>query len=95
MTDFVPLLQRLPNYMVARGKRLHRDLVKVYGGMIDDITIRLENGEHVPECLVTNLLEVKDQEELDYLDMSMLCSAFMVGGVETASSVYHSTLSSR
>ncbi|KAF5366564.1 hypothetical protein D9758_008987 [Tetrapyrgos nigripes] len=81
MTDFVPLLQRLPNCMVERGKRLHRELVETYGGMVDDIATRIKDGEHVPDCLVTNLLQVKDEEELDYLDMSMLCSAFMIAAI--------------
>ena len=29
------------------------------------------------------LLSVKEQENLDYLDITFICCAFMIGGVET------------
>lgn len=83
MIDFVPLLQKLPNYMTSRGKQLHKDLVETYGGMILDIEKRMKDGEKIPDCLVKTMIEVKDEEQLDHIDMSILCAAFMIGGVET------------
>ncbi|KAF8654896.1 hypothetical protein AX16_003325 [Volvariella volvacea WC 439] len=88
LTDFVPLLQKVPgNYMINRAKRLHDDLVKTYGGMILDIEARMKRGEEVPDCLVKNMIETKEEEDMDHLDMSILCSAFMIGGVETTASI--------
>ncbi|KAF8638364.1 hypothetical protein AX16_010511 [Volvariella volvacea WC 439] len=88
LTDFVPLLQKIPgNYMVKRAQKLHDDLVKTYGGMILDIQARMKRGEEVPDCLVKNMIETKEEEDMDHLDMSILCSAFMIGGVETTASI--------
>ena len=84
LTDFVPILQKLPgNYMKTRGKKLHEGLVETYGGMILDIDARMKRGEDVPDCLVKTLLNAQEVEQLDHLDMAILCSAFMIGGVET------------
>jgi hypothetical protein len=85
LIDFILILQKLPHYMKTRGKKLHAGLVDTYGGMIFEIDERLKRGEHVPDCLVKTLLELREEEELDHLDMSILCSAFMIGGVETVS----------
>ncbi|KAL0957868.1 hypothetical protein HGRIS_000052 [Hohenbuehelia grisea] len=87
LTDFVPLLQRIPNPMVTRGKQLHKDLVETYGGMILDIQDRLKAGEDVSDCLVKTMIETNEEEGLDHLDMAILCSAFMIGGVETTASI--------
>ncbi|KAF9456424.1 cytochrome P450 [Collybia nuda] len=87
LTDFVPILQRLPNYMTTRGKKLHSDLVETYGGMIKEIEERMNRGENVPDCLVKNLILTKEAEGLDHIDMSILCAAFMIGGVETTASI--------
>ncbi len=87
MTDFVPLLQHLPNYMITRGKKLHSDLLETYGGMIREIDTRIKRGEQVPDCLVKTMLQSQEDENLDFVDMSILCSAFMIGGVETVSSL--------
>ncbi|KIK59344.1 hypothetical protein GYMLUDRAFT_169823 [Collybiopsis luxurians FD-317 M1] len=87
MTDFVTVLQHLPNSMINRGKKLHQELVETYGGMINDINARMKSGENVPDCLVKNLLQTQEEEELDHLDMAILCSAFMIGGVETTASI--------
>lgn len=84
MTDFVPILQHLPaNFMIKRAKALHQGLVETYGGMVNDIEDRMKREEKVPDCLVKTLVELKCKEELDHLDMAILCSAFMIGGVET------------
>ncbi|KAI3613825.1 cytochrome p450 [Moniliophthora roreri] len=89
LTDFVPLLQTFStlNYMIRRGKALHQDLVDTYGGMVKEIEARMKSGEKVPDCLVKTLVEEKSAEELDDLDMAILCSAFMIGGVETTASI--------
>ncbi|KAF8881025.1 cytochrome P450 [Gymnopilus junonius] len=87
LIDFVPFLQKIPSYMKARGQKLHADLVETYGGMIHEIDERLKRHEHVPDCLVKTLLQSREEEELDHLDMSILCSAFMIGGVETTASI--------
>ncbi|KAL4257059.1 cytochrome P450 family protein [Pleurotus pulmonarius] len=87
MTDFIPLLQKIPNYMTLRGKQLHKDLVETYGGMILDIDKRMKSGEKVSDCLVKTMLEAKEKEQLDHIDMSILCAAFMIGGVETTASI--------
>ena len=52
--------------------------------MILEIDGHLKRGKRVPDCLVKTLLESRE-EELDHLDMSMLCSASVIGGVETVS----------
>lgn len=83
LTDFVPLLQHLPNYMTTRGKKLHADLVETYGGLIREIETRMKRGEPIADCLVKTMLEEREKEELDFTDMAILCSAFMIGGVET------------
>ncbi|KAF8878782.1 cytochrome P450 [Infundibulicybe gibba] len=85
--DFVPVLQRLPNYMSTRGKQLHADLVETYGGMINEIDTCMKRGDNVPDCLVKTMLLTREEEELDHLDMAILCSAFMIGGVETTASI--------
>lgn len=79
--------------MKTRGKKLHADLVSTYGGMITDIADRMKSGEEVPESLVKSMLLVQKEEELDHLDMSILCSAFMIGGVETVSSFFLASVS--
>lgn len=89
LVDFVPLLQRLPSPLRRRGRQLHRDLVNTYGGMINDIDSRMQRGEDVPECLAKTMLQVRQAEQLDHLDMAVTASAFMIGGVET---VGHSLL---
>ncbi|KXN83518.1 3-hydroxyphenylacetate 6-hydroxylase [Leucoagaricus sp. SymC.cos] len=87
LTDFMPILQRLPNYMTNRGKQLHTDLVETYGGLIQEIEAKMKSGTDVPDCLVKTMLQIKDTEQLDFLDMAFLCSAFMIGGVESTASI--------
>lgn len=83
LVDFVPLLQYLPSEMKTRGRKLHQGLVSTYGGLINDFDQRMSQGEHVPECLSKTMLKVRDEEQLDHLDMAITASAFMIGGVET------------
>jgi hypothetical protein len=83
LIDFIPLLQMLPNPMKSRGKNLHQGLVDTYGGMIKDINSRMNSGEVVNDCLAKTMITLKDSEALDDIDMAILASAFMIGGVET------------
>ncbi|KJA17634.1 hypothetical protein HYPSUDRAFT_1102684 [Hypholoma sublateritium FD-334 SS-4] len=89
MIDFVPILQKLPINLPlkTRAQKLHADLVATYGGMITKIDERMKRGEQVPDCLVKTLLLAQEEEGLDHLDMAILCSAFMIGGVETTASI--------
>lgn len=88
LVDFIPILQYLPSPLRTRGRRLHRDLVNTYGGLINDIDRRVRRGEDVPECLAKNMLQVREAEQLDDLDMAITASAFMIGGVETVGSYF-------
>lgn len=53
--------------------------------MIKEIDARLRREEDVPDCLAKTLLQKQEEEKLDFVDMAMICSAFMIGGVETVS----------
>lgn len=83
LVDYIPILQHVPSPIRARGRKLHRDLVETYGGLINDIDIKMRRGEDVPECLAKTMLQVREAEKLDDLDIAMIASAFMIGGVET------------
>ncbi|KAI0570369.1 cytochrome P450 [Pyrenophora tritici-repentis] len=89
LVDFMPAwLQRsLPWEMKRRGKQLHVALMNTYGSYVKRIENRMDNHEHVEDCLAKTMVATKDREQLDYLDMAMLASAFMVGGVETTASI--------
>ncbi|CAG7923811.1 unnamed protein product [Penicillium olsonii] len=87
LVDFVPLLQRIPTPMHQRGKKLHKGLVDTYGGFIQDIERRMKSGEQVTDCLAKTMVEVRKKESLDDLDMAILASAFMIGGVETTAAI--------
>ncbi|KAF3401654.1 3-hydroxyphenylacetate 6-hydroxylase [Penicillium rolfsii] len=87
LVDFVPLLQYLPTPMHRRGKKLHKGLVETYGGIIKDTERRMKTGEKVPDCLARTMIEVRHKEQLDDLDMAILASAFMIGGVETTAAI--------
>ena len=87
LVDFLPFLQKLPTLMSIRGKTLHNDLVKTYGGMITSISSRLAAGLPVPDCLAKTMLQYQLSEGLDDIDMAILASAFMIGGVETTASI--------
>ncbi|KAF9517512.1 hypothetical protein BS47DRAFT_1389768 [Hydnum rufescens UP504] len=55
LVDFVPLLQRLPNYLTNHAKKLHKDLVDPYGGMINEMnngqTSHLGRSRPPPSCM--------------------------------------------
>lgn len=73
--------------MSVRGKRLHNALVSAYGGMITSISTRLDAKLPVTNCLAKTMLQSQLSEDLDKLDMAILASAFMIGGVETTASI--------
>ncbi|KAJ7339738.1 cytochrome P450 [Mycena albidolilacea] len=87
LVDFLPWMQSLPTTMRTRGRNLHRDLLDTYGGFIKDIEQRMQIGATVPDCLARTMLEAKGQENLGHIDMSILASAFMIGGVETTAAI--------
>lgn len=85
LTDFLPILQHLPNQMQKRGQKLHEGLVETYGGLIRDIEQKLKKGMVVEDCLAKTMLQSRETDGLGDLDMFILASAFMIGGVETVS----------
>ncbi|KZV99013.1 cytochrome P450 [Exidia glandulosa HHB12029] len=87
LIDFVEVLQTVPTPMRSRAKRLHADLVLKYGSMISDIGQQLERGDAVPDCLAKTMIQSREEEGLDWTDMCMLASAFMIGGVETTAAI--------
>ncbi|KAM5534714.1 hypothetical protein V8D89_011578 [Ganoderma adspersum] len=87
LVDFIPLLQKLPNHMATRGRALNHELVEICGAMIRDIDATLKRGDPYPDCMAKYLLQNREAEQLDDLDIIVLCGAFMIGGVETTSSV--------
>jgi hypothetical protein len=66
-----------------RAKRLHKGIVETYGGMIKDIEHRMNAGEDIPDCLAKTLIKTDEREGLDHLDKTMICAAFMIGGIES------------
>ncbi|EAW06584.1 cytochrome P450 [Aspergillus clavatus NRRL 1] len=87
LVDFVPLLQYLPTPMLRRGKKLHKGLVDTYGGFIKEAERKMLRGEKVTDCLAKTMIELRHKEDLDDLDMAILASAFMIGGVETTAAI--------
>ncbi|KAF2868596.1 cytochrome P450 [Massariosphaeria phaeospora] len=87
LVDFIPVLQKLPSPIKTRGQALSRDLVATYGGLIKDIDTKMKQGVPVADCLAKTMLEMQEEESLDDLDMAILVSAFLIGGVETTASV--------
>ena len=69
--------------MRSRGRKLHDDLIKVYGSMILRVKCRMDAGEIVPECLVKTLIETQEEEKLDWEDLCMLSAVFTLGGVHS------------
>jgi hypothetical protein len=71
--------------MHTRGKKLHKGLVDTYGGFIKDIEGKLKSGIPTDDCLAKTLIQLRHEENLDDLDMAIMASAFLIGGVETVS----------
>ena len=83
--DFIEPLQWIPTRMRSRGRKLHDDLIEVYGAMILQVKARMDSGEDVPDCLVKTLIETQDDEGLDWEDICMLAAVFMLGGIHSVS----------
>ena len=73
--------------MQRRGQKLHQGLVETYGGLANGMKQRLEGGAKIEDCLVKDMLLDAKRENLDDLDIAILASAFMIGGVETVDSL--------
>jgi hypothetical protein len=67
--------------MRSRGRRLHDEIVEVYGAMITGVKDRIDAGEDVPDCLFKTLILTQEREKLDWEDMCMLAAVFTLGGV--------------
>ncbi|KAJ3842653.1 cytochrome P450 [Lentinula raphanica] len=85
--DFFEPLQLVPTAMRTRGRKLHEDLIEVYGSMILRVKAKLDAGEYVPDCLVKTLIQDQDKEELDWEDLCMLSAVFTLGGVHSTSGI--------
>jgi hypothetical protein len=81
VVDFIKPLQWIPTTVRSRGRRLHDDIVEVYGAMIERVKARMDAGEDVPDCLAKMLILRQEQEKLDWEDMCMLSVVFILGGV--------------
>ncbi len=55
--------------------------MEVYGALIMRVKARMDAGEDTPDCLVKTLLLNQEREKLDWEDMCMLVSAFIIGGI--------------
>ncbi|KAF5366392.1 hypothetical protein D9758_009770 [Tetrapyrgos nigripes] len=87
MVDFFEPLQWIPTTTRSRGRKLHDDLISVYGAMINSVRARMDAGEDVPDCLVKTLLSNQDKEKLDWEDLCMLAAVFTLGGVHSTSGI--------
>ncbi|KAI1839626.1 hypothetical protein JX266_014164 [Neoarthrinium moseri] len=87
LVDHVPMLRYFPTSIRSRGRRLHRDIVSTYGGMIKEMDERIQKGQDIRDCLAKSMLQARKQEDLDDLDITFLATSFMVGGVETTAAV--------
>jgi hypothetical protein len=93
--DFIEPLQWIPTPMRSRGRKLHNDLMEVYGAMVLRVKARMDSGEVVPDCLVKTLIETQEEERLDWEDICMLAAVFTLGGVHSVSLNRRSVQASR
>ena len=80
-------LQWFTNPFTVGAKNLHENLVKNYGGIIKDIERRMKADEEVQDCLAKTMLQAREAEGLNDLDMAILASVFMIGGMVTTASI--------
>ncbi|KAJ7090846.1 cytochrome P450 [Mycena belliarum] len=85
--DFVTPLQWIPTKTRSRGRKLHDDIMEVYGAMYLEFKARMDADEAVPECLVKTLIETNEIEKLDWEDTCMLAAVFTLGGVHSTSGI--------
>jgi hypothetical protein len=71
----------------SRARKLHNDLVDVYGSLIRRFKTLMDSGEEVPDCLVKMLIESLEEEKLDWEDLCMLSAVFTLGGVHSVSAL--------
>ena len=90
--DFFEPLQWIPTSKRSRGRKLHDEIINVYGGMIRQFKTLMDSGEEVPDCLVKVLIESQEDEKLDWEDLCMLSAVFTLGGVHSVSSALYSIL---
>lgn len=83
--DFIMPLQWITTPLQARGRKLHSELVGLYGSFLRQVEARINAGENVPDCLAKTLLETREEEGLDWEDMCMLTAVFTLGGVHSVS----------
>ncbi|KAJ7768172.1 cytochrome P450 [Mycena maculata] len=81
--DFITSLQWIPTRTRTRGRQLHRAIIEVYRTMYQDVKVRMDAGEIVPECLVRTLIEMTEIEKLDWTDTCMLAAVFTLSGVHS------------
>ncbi|KIK54002.1 hypothetical protein GYMLUDRAFT_264859 [Collybiopsis luxurians FD-317 M1] len=87
VVDFFEPLQWIPSRMRSRGRKLHDNLIEVYGSMILRVKAKLDSGDFVPECLVKTLIQDQEKEKLDWEDLCMLSAVFTLGGVHSTSGI--------
>ena len=92
MADFITPLQWIPTSKQIRGRKLHDEMVEVYGALLIKVKARMDAGEDVPDCLAKTLWQIRDQENLDWEDMCMLTAVFVLGGVHSVRNVLFMTL---
>ncbi|KIK59012.1 hypothetical protein GYMLUDRAFT_1005514 [Collybiopsis luxurians FD-317 M1] len=85
--DFFEPLQWIPTNKRNRGRKLHDNLIEVYGSMIKRVKAKLEAAEFVPDCLVKTLIQNQEKEKLDWEDLCMLSAVFTLGGVHSTSGI--------
>jgi len=78
--DFVPFLCYLPSTSTTRAQCLYQRVVAIIGGILSNMDEQLQAGESLPDCLAKFLLENRGKENHDWLDIIMLCAAFIVPG---------------
>jgi hypothetical protein len=88
IVDFIEPLQWIPTTTKSRARRLHDDMVEVYGAMIMRVKARMDGGEDVPDCLVKKLLLSQEREKLDWEDMCMLVVVFDIGGIPSVTIIH-------
>ncbi|KAJ7477180.1 cytochrome P450 [Mycena galericulata] len=85
--DFIEPLQWIPTKMRSQGRKLHDDLIEVYGAMYLALKERIDAGEMVPDCLAKTLIETREKEKFDWEDTCMLAAVFTLGGVHSTSGI--------
>ncbi|KAF7421194.1 hypothetical protein PC9H_011714 [Pleurotus ostreatus] len=87
MIDFVKILQWLPTTTRYRARKLHFDVIAIYGAMMLRTKARMDAGDDVPDCLAKTLIECQETEQLSWEDMCFIVGAFTIGGVHSTSGV--------